>query len=103
MKVEVAPEDAAGALGCVAPKANVDDGAASEEVFEAPKVKVLEDVEVDVVEAGLLVVAPKPPKVGALSDLVAAPNENPANKNAVTIFKGYFFKIMYSHLSNKPT
>ena len=85
MKADVVPVDAAGAtVGWLVPKVNVDVEVALVVEFEEPNVKLFEDaidVEVGVAEAGLLV-APKPPKVGALSDF-AAPKANPELAGAI--------------------
>ena len=84
MKADVVPVDAAGAtVGWLVPKVNVDVEVALVVEFEEPNVKLFEDaidVEVGVTE----VAAPKPPKVGALSDFVAvAPKANPVLAGAI--------------------
>ena len=86
MKADVVPVDAAGAtVGWLVPKVNVDVEVALVVEFEEPNVKLFEDaidVEVGVAEAAGLLVAPKPPKVGALSDF-GAPNANPELAGAI--------------------
>ena len=82
MKADVVPVDAAGATeGWLVPKVNVDVEVALVVEFEEPNVKLFEDaidVEVGVTE----VAAPKPPKVGALSDFVAS-KANPVLAGAI--------------------
>ena len=86
VKADVVPVDAAGAtVGWLVPKVNVDVEVALVVEFEEPNVKLFEDaidVEVGVAEAAGLLVAPKPPKVGALSDF-AAPKANPELAGAI--------------------
>ena len=86
MKADVVPVDAAGAtVGWLVPKVNVDVEVALVVEFEEPNVKLFEDaidVEVGAAEAAGLLVAPKPPKVGALSDF-GAPKANPELAGAI--------------------
>ena len=79
LKVEDGPVDEAGAVGCDVPKVNVEEALAPVLEDGAPKVKLFEDATAAVAVAGLVALAataPKPPKVGTLSDFVA-PKVNP--------------------------